>query len=99
LARAALDRLGKTVLRIAGAQRESCSPLLRKGMVEQRCEPSSIVIGVDQAKSDRIGQDLRIVIYGLVERPHDRRNFDGPASLRLFHHSLKQKIALGGVNA
>jgi hypothetical protein len=60
-------------------------------MVEQRCQPTSIVLSVDQAKSDRIGQDLRIVIAGLVERPHDRRNFDGPASLGLFHHSLKRE--------
>jgi hypothetical protein len=31
-----------------------------------------------------IGQNFRIVIDGLVEGPHDRGNFDGPAS-RVFH--------------
>jgi hypothetical protein len=77
---AALHSLGETVLRVPSAHRESRSPLFK-----QRCESSSIVIGVDQARSNRVSQDFRVVIDGLVERSHDRGNFDGPTSLGLFH--------------
>jgi hypothetical protein len=73
------------VLGEAGAHRESRTPLFCKGMIEQRREPSSIVVGVDHARRNRISEDFRVVVEGLVEGPHDRGNFDGPASLGMFH--------------
>ena len=60
-------------------------------MVKQRCQPSWIVIGVEQPEGDRISQDLQIVVEGLVERPHDRGKFDSPASLGLVHNMLSRE--------
>jgi hypothetical protein len=55
-----------------------------------------IVIAADQEWRNRIGQDLRFVLDGLMEGPHDRGDFDRPAALGLFH-STCDAVTLSGV--
>ena len=88
LANAALDRLGKSVFSVSGTERKTGSPLFREGMIEQWRQPGLILIGIDQAWGNRVEQNFGISIDGLMERPHNRGNFDGPASPSLLHVRL-----------
>ena len=85
LPHATLDRPGQAVLRIPAAQYESRSELFRKGMLEQRLQPTVIVFRVEQSRSDGIVQNFWIAIDSLMERAHDGWNLQGPAALGLFH--------------